>query len=100
MEDHLKGGTQGPCPSPKICRIIYSFRLNIGLLPLFFVSSPVVKVAGVFVKNVTRRDVSRVPTRTGKMGKHFPVREKSGNFEQTGKVGKSHKILEFEINII
>ena len=35
---------------------------------------------------------SRVPTRTGKtgkpgkMGRHFPVREKSGNFEQTGKV--------------
>ena len=34
----------------------------------------------------------RVPTRTGKtgkpgkMGRHFPVREKSGNFEQTGKV--------------
>ena len=22
----------------------------------------------------------------GKMGRHFPVREKSGNFEQTGKV--------------
>ena len=39
----------------------------------------------------------RVPTRTGKPGKigrHFPVREKSGNFEQTGKVGKPHKILE------
>ena len=33
--------------------------------------------------------VHRVPTRTGKpgkMGRHFPVREKSGNFEQTGKV--------------
>ena len=32
---------------------------------------------------------NRVPTRTGKpgkMGRHFPVREKSGNFEQTGKV--------------
>ena len=35
---------------------------------------------------------NRVPTRAGKtgkpgkMGKHFPVREKSGNFEQTGKV--------------
>ena len=34
----------------------------------------------------------RVPTRTGKpgkpgkMGRHFPVREKSGNFEQIGKV--------------
>ena len=34
----------------------------------------------------------RVPTRTGKPGKsgkigrHFPVREKSGNFKQTGKV--------------
>ena len=38
------------------------------------------------------RTVHRVPTRTGKTGKpgkmerHFPVREKSGNFEQTGKV--------------
>ena len=56
----------------------------------------------------------RVPTRTGKpgkpgkMGRHFPVREKSGNFEQTGKVReKSGKIIqntgklrEFEINII
>ena len=34
----------------------------------------------------------RVPTRTGKPGKmrrHFPVREKSGNFEQTGKVGET-----------
>ena len=37
-------------------------------------------------------NLSRVPTQTGKtgkpgkMGRHFPVREKSGNFEQTGKV--------------
>ena len=58
--------------------------------------------------------IDRVPTRTGKpgkpgkMGRHFPVREKSGNFEQTGKVReKSGKITqntgkrrEFEINII
>ena len=32
-----------------------------------------------------------VPTWTGKpgkMGRHFPVREKSGNFDQTGKAGK------------
>ena len=32
-----------------------------------------------------------VPTRTGKpgkMGDHFPVREKSGNFAKTGKVGE------------
>ena len=53
----------------------------------------------------------RVPTpkgNPGKMGRHFPVREKSGNLEQTGKVrGKSGKITqntgklrEFEINII
>ena len=56
---------------------------------------------------------SRVPTRTGKpgkpgkMGRHFPVREKSGNFEQTGKVreksGKitqnTGKLRKFEINI-
>ena len=35
----------------------------------------------------------RVPTRTGKpgkMGRHFPVREKSGNFKQTGKVRENH----------
>ena len=55
--------------------------------------------------------IYRVPTRTGKpgkMGRHFPDREKSGNFEQTGKVReKSGKIIqntgklrEFEINII
>ena len=40
-------------------------------------------------KNIT----FRVPTRTGKpgkMGRHFPVREKSGNFEQTGKVRENH----------
>ena len=43
-------------------------------------------------KLIMTLDVSRVPTRTGKTGKpgktgrHFPVREKSGNFEQTGKV--------------
>ena len=35
----------------------------------------------------------RLPTRTGKPGKmrmHFPVRERSGNFEQTGKVRENH----------
>ena len=44
----------------------------------------------------------RVPTRTGKpgkMGRHFPVREKSGNFEQTGKVRENHtKYWKIEIN--
>ena len=40
-----------------------------------------------------------VPTGTGnqgkpgKMGRHFPVREKSGNFVKTGKSGKSQGIL-------
>ena len=37
--------------------------------------------------------IYRVPTQTGKpgkMGRHFPVREKSGNFEQTGKVRENH----------
>ena len=42
--------------------------------------------------------------KTWKMGRHFPVREKSGNFEQTGKVRENHtkywKTQEFEINII
>ena len=31
-----------------------------------------------------------VPTQTGKMGEHFPVREKSGNFTQ--KLEKSEKL--------
>ena len=38
-------------------------------------------------------NIARVPTRTGKpgkMGRHFPVREKSGNFVQTGKVRENH----------
>ena len=46
-------------------------------------------------------NIDRVPTQTGKsgkpgkMGRHFPVREKSGNFEQTGKVReKSGKITQ------
>ena len=37
--------------------------------------------------------VYRVPTWTGKpqkMGSHFPIREKSGNFDQTGKVRENH----------
>ena len=34
------------------------------------------------------------PTRTGKMGRHLAVKEKSWNFKQTGKVRKKlHKIL-------
>ena len=52
-------------------------------------------------------ETNRAPTRTGKPGKmerYFPVRDKSGNFEQTGKVGKitqnTGKLREFEINII
>ena len=51
--------------------------------------------------------IFRVPTRTGKpgkMGRHFPVREKSGNFEQTGKVRKitqnTGKLREFQINVV
>ena len=55
-----------------------------------------------------------VPTLTGKTGKHFPVREKSGNFAKTGKVrefypkywenkkkytGKLNKILKSQGNL-
>ena len=54
-------------------------------------------------KRTTKRDncsekfkripLIRVPTQTGKpekIGRYFPVREKSGNFEQTGKVRENH----------
>ena len=34
-----------------------------------------------------------VPIPTGKMGMYFPIREKSGNFEQTG------KLREFQTNL-
>ena len=51
--------------------------------------------------------INRVPTRIGKpgkMGRHFPVREKSGNFDQTGKVRENNintgKLREFQTNII
>ena len=43
-----------------------------------------------------RQTIYRVPTWTEKpgkfrkMGRHFPVREKSENFEQTGKVRENH----------
>ena len=42
------------------------------------------------VKLVTMENRIRVPTRTGKMGRQFPVREKLGNFEQTGKLRGNH----------
>ena len=53
-------------------------------------------------------DVDRVPTQTGKpgkMGRHFPAREKSGNFEQSGKVRENHtkywkNIREFKKNVM
>ena len=52
------------------------------------------KILGnLFLKNLEKSWNCRVPTRTGKpgkMGRHFPVREKSGNFEQTGKVRENH----------
>ena len=53
--------------------------------------------------NVTyKQTLNRVPTQTGKrgkMGRYFPVREKSGNFEQTGKVRENHtKYSKTEIN--
>ena len=47
----------------------------------------------LFTPSEETHQYSRVPTRTGKpgkMGRHFPVREKSGNFEQTGKVRENH----------
>ena len=38
------------------------------------------------------------------MGKHFPVRKKSGNFEQTGKIKditqSTEKVWEFQTNVI
>ena len=38
----------------------------------------------------------------GKMGRHFPVKEKSGNFEHTGEVRENQtgKLQEFETNVI
>ena len=61
--------------------------LNLSLCLRFFILAAII-IAFPFL--------DRVPTRTGKpgkMGRHFPVREKSGNFDETGKVReKSGKI--------
>ena len=48
---------------------------------------------GGSIVDLQRKLTHRVPTRTGKpgkMGRHFPVRERSGNFEQSGKVRENH----------
>ena len=46
-------------------------------------------------QNQTAEQGSHSDWKTWKMGRHFPVREKSGNFEQTGKVNeKSGKITQ------
>ena len=44
--------------------------------------------------------LDRVPTRTRKMGSHFPVREKSGNFEQLENSGKITQNTGFQTNVI
>ena len=56
---------------------------------------------GCALRDVPEVYLIRVPTQTGKsgkpgkMGRHFPVREKSGNFEQTRKFReKSGKITQ------
>ena len=41
-------------------------------------------------RSVTNYQGSHSDWKTWKMGRHFPVREKSGNFEQTGKVRENH----------
>ena len=62
---------------------------------LFSASSMLVRsLTQVWRLSLDQTNLFRVPTRTGKpgkMGRHFPVREKSGNFEQTGKVRENHK---------
>ena len=48
---------------------------------------------GRFIESVIEFYMCRVPRRTGKpgkMGRHLPVREKSGNFEQIGEVRENH----------
>ena len=52
----------------------------------------------------TDRQACHSDWKTCKMGRHFPVREKSGNFEQTRKVGEitqnTGKFREFQTNIV
>ena len=93
--------TTNYCETFQFLNLIYNVPLLLILEQMIF----------SFRQNIVSEMLIRVPTRTGKpgkMGRHFPVREKSGNFEQTGKVreksGKitqnTGKLREFEINII
>ena len=62
---------------------------------LFVVTKLVLSGMGCNNGVVSVHPSCRVPTRTGnpgKAGRHFPVREKSGNFEQT--------CWEFQTNVI
>ena len=64
---------------------IYSHKLVENTLYIFSPYFPLL--------NHKMKPIYRIPTKTGKPGKmrrHFPVREKSGNFEQTGKVRENH----------
>ena len=47
-----------------------------------------------YTSSITVRGIVIVLAQTGKTGEHFLVREKSGNFAKTGKVGILPKILE------
>ena len=83
--------------STKTTNVVSKIAFNLGhsniiratwsCLPLTQTGQPVSKLKDIPAYS------ARVPTRTGKpgkMGRHFPVREKSGNFEQTGKVRENH----------
>ena len=47
-------------------------------------------VATQFRRETTGGSLITQGSHSGKMGRHFPVREKSGNFEQTGTVRENH----------
>ena len=85
--------TSTPAMTPSLCS-----ELRISLVKLNYLADKSAKYIKVLKEQLftSRIKLIRVPTRTGKPGKpgkmrrHFPVREKSGNFDQTGKVRENH----------
>ena len=90
VSKQLGSGLVPPLDPPLLSKLQSSMHPHCGSIPTSSHSSHEVVPSR---SAISQDPILRVPTWTGKpgkMGRHFPVREKSGNLEQTGKVRENH----------
>ena len=90
--DRPRGASTGKLPYLEMCSSKYIYKHSIPLTCMVEFVRRLLALLNQFSPSVSLGHY-RVPTQTGKpgkMGRHFPVREKSGNFEQIGKVRENH----------